>query len=802
MSTERNQRFGRYELQSLMGRGGMAETWRAKLVGAAGVTKPVLIKMVLPEFANHSDFISRFISEARISSTLSHGNIAQVFEFGRVEGQYFLAMELVDGQPLHRVLKRAARLGLPRLPPSLAAYIALEMCRGLHYAHTRTDEKGAPLGIVHRDISPDNVLISYEGQVKIVDFGIAKARMARDFETQPGVVRGKYLYFSPEQAKGLEVDARSDVWSTGLVLYELLCGQPPVTGTQAAVMLRLAYGEFPPPRQLRPSLPPELDALIMSALSVDLDARYRSAHAFAEGLAEFLYSQTRSFSSQDLAYGVRLLFRDDLQKDGRTLTVPRSFEEEFASWRTSEARARPPPSKPHPRETLELPAAPYPGATPLARNPDLDRTVLDASRFSGEPPTQVLGALGLLSRLWLSRKWRVAGLASLGVLGTVLTGVLIARALPSDSTSTPTEGRDTRPVAGELRPPAVIAYPVRELTLEADRDVIIVPPKFHAFVDLDPSKTYALGDASGPTQEAPEVLAPGADGPTRVFHLLSGDADQLPEANRLGQVPIAPMRFSGARSVALFRLGPPSPRSTPWRNIRLAGRTREAFQAMTFDPDAEGLLLKRALTLTGLDPMVTYALTLEATEQDALLHGPKAGPARTVICAQWVPDAGAAPRNAPRSEREGALLQFLLSIGTEQRVRGVLGLRCGFIDDSVDDNSGALRMRIEKQAQEPSKPPPSKKPRNVDVGALVQEMRQRLRSGDSGAVLSLGEKCLSMAPQHAECLLMSATASTLEGRPDEAERLYRRFLELHPRHAQTEVVKGLLSGLEGVDPSR
>nr|BDT34757.1 serine/threonine protein kinase [Myxococcus sp. MH1] len=799
MSTERNQRFGRYELQSLLGRGGMAETWRAKLVGAAGVTKPVLIKMVLPEFANHSDFISRFISEARISSTLSHGNIAQVFEFGRVEGQYFLAMELVDGQPLHRVLKRAARLGLPRLPPPLAAYIALEMCRGLHYAHTRTDEKGAPLGIVHRDISPDNVLISYEGQVKIVDFGIAKARMARDFETQPGVVRGKYLYFSPEQAKGLEVDAQSDVWSTGLVLYEMLCGQPPVTGTQASVMLRLAYGEFPPPRHLRPSLPAELDALIMSALSVDLSARFHSAHAFAEGLAEFLYSQNRSFSSQDLAHALRLLFREDLQKEGRTLNVPRSFEQEFASWRTSEARSRP-PSKPHPRETLELPAAPHPGTMPLARSPDLDRTVLDAARLSGEPPTQLLGAFGLMSRLWLSRRWRVAGLVSLGGIGTVLTGLLIARAIPSDSTGTPVAGDDTRPVTGELRPPAVIAYPVKELMLEADRDVLIVPRTFRTFESLDPSRTYALGDATVPAQDEPEVLTPDVDGPTPVFHLLSGDADTLPEAVRLGQVTLAPTRFSGARFASLFRLGPPGLRAIPGRTIRLAGRGREEFQTTTFRPDAEGLLLKRALTLTGLDPAVLYSLKLEPTERDAFLHGPKAGPARAVLCAQWVPDADAAPRNAPRPEREGALLQFLLSVGTERRVRGVLGLRCAFIDDSVDGNSGALRLRIEEP--EPSQRPPPKKARSADVGTLVLQMRQRLQAGDAGGARSLGEKCLSLAPQHAECLLMSGTASTLEGRPDEAARLYRRFLELHPRHAQTEVVKGLLSGLEGVDPPR
>ncbi|NRD68449.1 serine/threonine protein kinase, partial [Corallococcus exiguus] len=165
--------FGRYELVSWLGRGGMAETWRAQLVGDAGVTKPVLIKKVLPEYANDEAFISMFISEARISATLSHGNVAQVFDFGRVDGEYFLAMEFVDGQPLHRILKRALKSDLGALPVPVAVFIAMEMCRGLHYAHTRTNSSGQPLGIVHRDISPDNVLLGYEGQVKIVDFGIA-----------------------------------------------------------------------------------------------------------------------------------------------------------------------------------------------------------------------------------------------------------------------------------------------------------------------------------------------------------------------------------------------------------------------------------------------------------------------------------------------------------------------------------------------------------------------------------------------------------------------------------------------------
>ncbi|AKF81756.1 serine/threonine protein kinase [Myxococcus fulvus 124B02] len=338
MALQPGDRFGRYELMSWLGRGGMAETWRARWMGDAGVTKSVLIKKVLPEFVADDAFVSMFVNEARISATLSHGNIAQVFDFGRVDEQYYLAMELVDGAPLHRIMKRAAQTGLPRLPVPIATYIALEMCRGLHYAHTRTDDKGVPLGIVHRDISPDNVLVSYEGQVKIVDFGIAKARMARNFQTEPGVVKGKYLFFSPEQARGREVDARTDVWATGLVLYEMLCGQTPVSGSQAAVMMKMANGEFPSPREVYPGLPEELDDIVMKALSVDLSARYESANAFADALAGFLYSYSPRFSTMNLAYLARVLFRGDMAQEGRELSVPPSFIDELTLWREQAER--------------------------------------------------------------------------------------------------------------------------------------------------------------------------------------------------------------------------------------------------------------------------------------------------------------------------------------------------------------------------------------------------------------------------------------------------------------------------------
>ncbi|MCP3061784.1 protein kinase [Myxococcus sp. K38C18041901] len=344
----------------------MAETWRARWMGDAGVTKSVLIKKVLPGFVADEAFVSMFVNEARISATLSHGNIAQVFDFGRVDEQYFLAMELVDGAPLHRIMKRAATTGLPRLPIPIATYIALEICRGLHYAHTRTDDKGVPLGIVHRDISPDNVLVSYEGQVKIVDFGIAKARMARNFQTEPGVVKGKYLFFSPEQARGREVDARTDVWATGLVLYEMLCGQPPVSGSQASVMMRMANGEFPSPREVHPGLPEELDDIVMKALSVDLSARYESANAFGDALAGFLYSHSPRFSTMSLAYLARVLFRGDMAQEGRELSVPPSFIDELTLWRQQAERpTQVPPARGLAPVAIEVPP-PAVDKTPVA----------------------------------------------------------------------------------------------------------------------------------------------------------------------------------------------------------------------------------------------------------------------------------------------------------------------------------------------------------------------------------------------------------------------------------------------------
>ncbi|RKH02398.1 serine/threonine protein kinase [Corallococcus carmarthensis] len=430
--------FGRYELVSWLGRGGMAETWRAQLVGDAGVTKPVLIKKVLPEYANDEAFISMFISEARISATLSHGNVAQVFDFGRVDGEYFLAMEFVDGQPLHRVLKRAMKSDLGALPIPIAVFIAMEMCRGLHYAHTRTDSSGRQLGIVHRDISPDNVLLGYEGQIKIVDFGIAKAQLIRGFKTAPGVVKGKYLFFSPEQARGEDVDARTDVWATGVVLYELLCGKLPVEGPPHMVMMRVGRGEIPAPSVLRPDLPKELNDIVMKALTPDREQRFESSHAFGDALAGFLYSNFPRFSSMTIAHLLRVLFRGDLAQEGRELSVPGSFLEELKAWRAQAAPEEPVTPVPVTQRQTRRIRAVTPPVTETTETTQ-PRSIVASSETS-RPLLYGLSAGGLM----------VVG-ASLWLLMDTQSATPVSAAPP------PTPIR--APVTVETRPPAPVVPP-------------------------------------------------------------------------------------------------------------------------------------------------------------------------------------------------------------------------------------------------------------------------------------------------------------------------------------------------------
>ena len=202
-------RFGKYRLQRRLARGGMAEIYLARYEAAAGIGKTVVVKKILPAFADNPRFLKMFIDEARVTVGLSHGNIAQVFDFGEIDGSYYLDMEYVAGQALSAIVSRATEQGLA-FPIPIACFVTMEMLKGLGYAHRKTDEQGQPLASVHRDVSPQNVMIAYEGQVKVVDFGIAKAATVAS-DTKARALKGKYLYFAPEQAHSREVDARADL---------------------------------------------------------------------------------------------------------------------------------------------------------------------------------------------------------------------------------------------------------------------------------------------------------------------------------------------------------------------------------------------------------------------------------------------------------------------------------------------------------------------------------------------------------------------------------------------------------------
>ena len=310
-----NEAFGRYRLLERLGQGGMAEVFKAKSFGVEGFEKILVIKRILPELARSPEFAEMFIHEAKLAVRLSHANIVQVFDLGlapatdllgtKQPAAYFMAMEFVNGLDLASLLARSRRQQIP-LPIDLCVYVAAEVAKGLDHAHRRRDDQMRPLGIVHRDVSPQNVLLSLEGEVKVTDFGIAKARGALDSkaqdETQRRQLHGKFAYMSPEQTKGDSVDARSDLFSLGVVLYECLAGVNPFSApTTFETMRRVQACEYPPIEILRSDTPADLIALLKQALSKDPDARFADAGRMYESLLAFLYAHGRRYSGHDLA---------------------------------------------------------------------------------------------------------------------------------------------------------------------------------------------------------------------------------------------------------------------------------------------------------------------------------------------------------------------------------------------------------------------------------------------------------------------------------------------------------------------
>src|SRR5262245_6347744 len=277
------EQFGKYSLIRKIGTGGMAEVFLARTTVAQGLNKTLVIKKIHTAYARSRQFVAMFVDEAKIALGLNHPNIIQVFDFGAVADTYFLAMEHVEGIDLLRLLQEAGR-ARQRLPYGLSAYIVQQLAKGLDYAHRKTDEFGQPLGIVHRDISPQNILLSWDGGVKIVDFGIARAR---DVHEEQGVIKGKFAYMSPEQARGEPVDCRSDVFAAGIVLFELACARPLFHGKGKEALEMVKSGAIPRPGDFAPELPPTLEKIILKALAFHRDDRFQTARDLQHELGKF-----------------------------------------------------------------------------------------------------------------------------------------------------------------------------------------------------------------------------------------------------------------------------------------------------------------------------------------------------------------------------------------------------------------------------------------------------------------------------------------------------------------------------------
>jgi len=315
------ERYGRYFLVERIGRGGMAEVFRAVAQGVEGFRRVFVIKRIRPEKSTSAELVRMFCDEARLSALLHHPNIVQVYDFGQISGTHFLAMEYLHGKDLAAVM-RVIRRANSALGPSIAAYVAHQVATGLHYAHTLTRMDGQPMRVVHRDVTPSNIMLLRAGGVKVLDFGIAQAtNFARQVETGGGRVKGKLAYLSPEQVRLQELDGRSDLFALGVVLWETLVGQRLFPGeTDFLTMRNVLSQPVPAPSSIRPEVPAALDAIVARALERDRGARYPTAQAMADDLERFL--QEAPCHSQAVPRLLHELFGEEATDQTPELPLP------------------------------------------------------------------------------------------------------------------------------------------------------------------------------------------------------------------------------------------------------------------------------------------------------------------------------------------------------------------------------------------------------------------------------------------------------------------------------------------------
>jgi serine/threonine protein kinase len=312
----------------------MAEVFKAKAFGVEGFERLIAVKRILPSIAEDEEFITMFIDEAKISVQLQHANIAQIFDLGKVGESFFIAMEYVSGRDMRTIYDRM-RKKEKTVPVPMAVYLAMKVCEGLDYAHNKKDSTSRDLNLVHRDVSPQNILVSYDGEVKVIDFGIAKAA-GKAGKTQAGILKGKFGYMSPEQVRGLPLDRRSDIFAVGICFWEMLTGQRLFIGeSDFATLEKVRNVEVTSPSSYNPGLPDELERITLKALQKDIEDRYQSAMDLHDDLQNWMYTSGSFFARKDLNAFMQQLFRKEIDREIASMGGPGGISSSF-----------PPPSRP------------------------------------------------------------------------------------------------------------------------------------------------------------------------------------------------------------------------------------------------------------------------------------------------------------------------------------------------------------------------------------------------------------------------------------------------------------------------
>lgn len=380
--------FGKYYLLDRISVGGMAEVFKAKAFGVEGFERLIAVKRILPSIAEDEEFITMFIDEAKIAVQLQHANIAQIFDLGKVGDSYFIALEYVSGRDARSIFERLRKTG-QAVPIPMAAYITMKVCEGLDYAHNKKDAAGRDLNLVHRDVSPQNLLISYDGEVKLIDFGIAKAA-GKAGKTQAGILKGKFGYMSPEQVRGLPLDRRSDIFAVGICMWEMITGERLFVGeSDFSTLEKVRNVDITPPSHYNRRIPPDLERTVLKALSKEVEDRYQSAMDLHDDLQSWMYTSGNFFARKDLAGFMHEVFRDEIEKESMSNDV---------SGELARSTVPPPPkvaSRPSTRGHVRPGAPPPPprgSVAPPPRGAPSPRVSAPPPRTSAPAPQQHYGA--------------------------------------------------------------------------------------------------------------------------------------------------------------------------------------------------------------------------------------------------------------------------------------------------------------------------------------------------------------------------------------------------------------------------